>query len=458
VSQYECQGCGASFPKWAGQCGTCFEWNSLIEVDKPSKADKKQLVKKKKSKPTPLKQVQKKDNVIIPTGISEVDELLGSGLVMGSVLLMSGEPGIGKSTLSLQLCLNLANSGKRVLYVSAEESDVQLRLRAERLGPVPDSLFVFTESNMATILSQLDDINPDVVLLDSIQVVYHPEIGAVQGSVSQLRFCASVLIDWVKAHEKSAIIIGHITKEGHIAGPKVLEHLVDVILYLEGQRQWQYRILRSFKNRYASTDHIALFEMKQEGLLPLSDPSQFFIKSQCFDQPGSVIVPYCEGQRVFLLEIQALVVESGYGMAKRNFVGVDPNRANLLIAALDKLFRLRLSAHDVFLSIIGGLKISDPSIDLAIIVSIVSSLRLQAVANRMGIIGEVGLTGEIRPVSHIKRRLIELKKCGFSRCMLPEKNKADELAECGVELHYVSHVREVLNHLFVNEVAYAGKD
>jgi DNA repair protein RadA/Sms len=451
---YECQQCGAHYPKWSGQCLSCKAWNSLIEAElqKPSKVS---ISSSKKTLPIALNQVSKGETIIIPTLLSEVDSLLGSGLVMGSVVLMSGEPGIGKSTLSLQLCQNLARSSKRVLYISAEESSVQLRLRAERLGDLPDTLFVFNESNMANIITQLDRLKPDVILLDSIQVVYHPEVSAVQGSVSQLRFCAGILIDWVKSNDKAAIIIGHITKEGNIAGPKVLEHLVDVILYLEGQRQWQYRILRSYKNRYASTDQIALFEMKEAGLIPLSDPSQFFIQAQCFDQPGSVIVPYCEGQRVFLIEIQALVVESGYGMAKRNFVGVDPNRANLLIAALDKLFRLRLAAHDIFVSIIGGLKISDPSIDLAIIVAIVSSLRLQSIKERMGIIGEVGLTGEIRPVTHLKRRLIELKKCGFTHCIIPEKNQSDELDGIGLEILYAGHVKQVLNHLFVNESSHA---
>ena len=449
---FECQSCGSKYPKWKGQCEACHEWNTLVET-KPIKENKLKYNYNQESTAQALAEVVQEPVFYYKTNITELDRVLGEGLVKGSIVLLGGEPGIGKSTLSLQACQECAKQSMKVLYISAEESEAQIKSRAMRLdnGKIAETLWVFSQTNMMAIIKECERLDPDIVLLDSIQVVQHPELSSLEGTVSQVRHCATTLINWVKAHNKSAIVIGHITKDGQIAGPKVLEHLVDAILYLEGDRHFQNRILRCHKNRYGSTDHIGLFEMKESGLIPIKDPSQAFIETSQDASPGSVIVPYTQGNRVILLEIQALVIESGYGMSKRNFVGINPNRANLLIAALDKLCYLKLSAHDIFLTVIGGFSITDPSADLAIAVALISSLKQQAVIDRVGICGEVGLTGEIRPVSHIDKRLIELKKCGFSGGIIPKKNALSPKKLDQFSYHQVSYIKDVLHYIFMKD-------
>ena len=446
---YECQSCGTAYPKWLGRCETCLQWNTLAEQTQVKSKNPSQ--KTRKSQPKQLRDVQHEDVLFYPTNIDEYDTVLGQGIAKGSVILLGGEPGIGKSTLSLQLCQKLASQGIKVLYVSAEESESQLKTRAQRLGDLPETLWVYAQTNMQDIMSQCNSVDPDIVCCDSIQVVSHPELNSLEGTVSQVRHCASQLINWVKANNKAAIMIGHITKEGQLAGPKTLEHMVDVILYLEGDRQFQHRILRCKKNRYGSTDNIGLFDMKKTGLLPLKDPSLCFVQNRETQTPGSVIVPYAEGSRILLIEVQALVVESSYGNAKRNFVGVTPNRANVLIAALDKLLKVKLAAHDIFISVIGGLQATEPSVDLAMLVAVISSLRQVPVPEAMGIIGEVGLTGEIRPIPHCEKRLKELKKCGFSSAIIPEKNKGALAQINKFEIHPVNHIIDVLKLLFSNK-------
>ena len=453
---FECQSCGASFPKWQGKCDNCKSWNSLIEIKQVKEKSNKPNFNQTKTS-VPLHSVKQEDSFCYQTNVSEFDRVLGNGLVKGSVVLLGGEPGIGKSTLSLQVCLECAQKKLNVLYISAEESESQIKNRASRIGGISDSLWVLSQTNMLAIMQECERLNPDIILLDSIQVVYHPELSSVEGTVSQVRHCASNLISWIKANHKSAILIGHITKDGQIAGPKVLEHLVDVILYLEGDSNFNYRLLRCQKNRYASTDHIGLFEMKKAGLLELSDPSQLFIASQDTSSPGSVIFPYLQGSRVILVEIQALVVQSNFGNAKRNFVGVNPNRANLLIAALDKLLKLKLGAHDIFLTVIGGVTISDPAADLAMIVAIISSLKQQVIPLYTGICGEVSLTGEVRPASYIEKRVLELEKNGFKQVIIPKKNKLIQKNENKLKIIQASYIIDIITLLFNNSSKYNEK-
>ena len=444
---FECQSCGEKYPKWQGKCDACQQWNSCIEIEVPQKNKVSSRIETK-NQAKPLDSIQQEVTYYYKTAINEFDDVLGKGLVKGAVVLLGGEPGVGKSTLSLQVCQKCAQTGKKVLYITAEESESQLKLRAERLGESTTSLWVYAETNMQSIIQECERMKPDIVLLDSIQVVQHPQVSSLEGTVSQVRYCASALISWVKTYNKSAIMIGHITKDGQIAGPKVLEHLVDVILYLEGDRHYHYRILRCQKNRFGSTDNIGLFEMKSQGLVGLKDPAKAFIEHADRTAPGSVIAPYTEGNRVILIEIQALVVESGYGMAKRNFVGINPNRANLLIAALDKRLRLKLAAHDIFLTVIGGLTVNDPSIDLAIIMALMSSLWQKNIEHPYGFCGEVGLTGEIRPVSHVEKRIKECHNSGLSTCIIPEKNNCTLSNKKCSKIVKVSHITDVIESVF----------
>lgn len=444
---FECQTCATTYPKWQGRCDSCLDWNTLIECQKTKKNGLK--TNSPVTLAEPLHTIEPEAVFYYPTDISEFDAVLGKGLVKGSAVLLGGEPGVGKSTVSLQVCLDCAKKGLTVLYVSAEESKAQLKLRAARLGGIADRLFVLTENNMLAILAECERLKPDIILLDSIQVVQTPGLTALEGTISQVRQCASLLIQWVKQTHTSAIIIGHITKDGHIAGPKVLEHLVDVILYLEGDRHHCYRLLRCHKNRYGSTDTIGLFEMNETGLRPIPDAAKAFIEDNAVSNPGSVIVPYNEGSRILLIEIQALVVETGYGMAKRNFVGVNPNRANVLIAALDKVFKLKLSSYDIFITVIGGLTVGDPCIDLAMIVALISSLRQKKVKPGWAVCGEVGLTGEIRAVSYLDKRLAELRKNGFEACIIPKKNTLPPTLNTSFNCIGVASLVEAMQQVFV---------
>jgi len=440
TTKFECQSCGAVFPVWQGRCTECAEWNSVVEQVVTPRAKHEPIESRNVSEPVPLVEVQPHENQSIPTGIGELDRLLGAGIVLGSVSLLGGEPGIGKSTLSLQIAQKLALQGKRVLYVSGEESVSQLYLRSARLERNAPSLYVYSETNMAAILYTLYKEAPDVVILDSIQVVFHPDLQAVDGSVSQVRYCANLFIQWIKKHNKIGMIIGHITKEGSIAGPKVLEHMVDVILYLEGERNQKYRILRSYKNRFFNTHDIGVFEMKENGLIEVLQPSELFVDETTLSNPGSVVAPVCEGDRAFLVEVQALVVSSGYGMPKRNMVGVNPHRAHLIIAMLEKLCGLKLSSTDIFLTIIGGLKVDEPALDLAIVAALLSSYFDKPVGQKIGVFGEVGLSGEVRAIPNVSKRLLELKKMGFSGCILPEK-AATPPKKNEIKQQAINHVR-----------------
>lgn len=437
--QFICQSCGSIFPRWQGQCSACGEWNSLTEEVGITPLKK---AVQSKVKAVPITNVTPLPEETLSSGYSEVDRLLGRGFVKGSVTLLGGEPGIGKSTLSLQVAQKIAERHK-VLYVSSEESVHQLVLRSQRTGLNNENLLVLNETNMLGIIECIRQEKPDFIILDSIQVVAHPEMPSTAGSVNQVRHCAQELINEVKRSNAVGVLIGHITKEGGIAGPKVLEHLVDLILYFEGERNQKYRLLRCFKNRYFNTQEIGIFEMGEGGLKEVLQPNEIFIDAASLSHPGAMVSAVVEGSRAFLVEIQSLAVSSGYGMAKRTFLGVDANRSNLLITAMEKRLDMALMSKDIIINIVGGLKISEPALDLAIVLAIISSVRDIPIGKKIAVFGEVGLTGEVRPVPNAEKRVQELAKMGFEGCILPTKNRLNYTLD-GFKLIYVSHITEAI--------------
>lgn len=439
--RFVCSECGAHFLRWSGQCADCAAWNTLIEHEGGQPA-RRAL---KGGQAVPLSSIEITPEIIIPSGIAEFDRVLGTGIVAGSAILIGGEPGIGKSTLCLQIATCVAVR-HRVLYVTGEESLNQVRLRSKRLGDVPEQLFVIADTDMQTILDTIETIQPELVILDSIQVVVHADIPSVAGTVNQVRHCASELIKALKRIGSAGILVGHITKDGALAGPKVLEHLVDVILSFEGETGFLYRMLRSFKNRYSSTHEIGVFSMESDGLAEVSNPSGLFLDETTLKNPGSMVVPVAEGSRVFLVEVQALVVETGYGMGRRTILGVDTNRASLLIAAVEKIVGLKLSSKDIILNIVGGYKTNEPALDLGVVLAIFSSAQELPMSGRVGVLGEVGLTGEIRPVAQFERRLLELEKLGFDGCIVPKRNITSILSS-KLNLILVDSLQDALRQL-----------
>ncbi len=421
---FTCQNCGCQSPKWLGKCPDCNSWNSFVEEDyaAPS-SDIKEKTTLYKDAPVLLKDVEITGSVRIKTDISELDRVLGGGIVVGSVILIGGDPGIGKSTISLQLSNQLSCCGKTVLYVSGEESVAQAKLRANRLGRAGEgNLYIVNQTDLSLIKEYIKKIKPDVVVIDSIQVIFDPGISSAAGSVSQVRECAGILTQLAKTAGISMFIIGHVTKEGAIAGPRVLEHIVDTVLYFEGDRFSVYRILRAVKNRFGSTNEIGVFEMTSNGLKEISNPSEIFLSERPEDVSGSVVVSVIEGTRPLLVEIQALVSKSSFGYATRRAQGFDPNRLNLLIAVLEKRLGLHLEAEDVFVNVAGGIKIEDPAADLAVALAIISAFNEQKVMADTVVLGEVGLSGEIRSVSQAILRINEAEKLGFKYCILPKNN------------------------------------
>ncbi len=442
--EYSCQNCGATFSGWQGKCTICDAWNSVIgNAVIPDKHTKTVSRVTKKNIPTPIDAIPTDNISVFSSGISELDHVLGQGFVPGAAILLGGEPGIGKSTLALQIAHEQAKH-RKVLYVSGEESATQIHLRASRLGTLSPTLFVLTETNVMAIREAIIDEQPELVIIDSIQVLYHHSIPSVAGSVNQVRFCASVLIDILKATQTVGLFIGHITKDGTLAGPKVLEHLVDVILYLEGERIDQYRVLRSFKNRYSSTQEIGLFEMKSTGLTPVASWSDIVVGDAAIGQAGSVVSSIVEGTRSILVEVQALVVKTGYGMAKRTVLGVDANRANVMIAAIEKILGIKLADQDIILNIVGGIRTDDPALDLGIVLAILSSLHNKPVGPRIGICGEISLTGDIRSVKQAEKRVSEFHKMGFTHVVLPTKNTVLTAQKMGIQVSYVETLQDAL--------------
>ena len=416
---FRCSECGATAPKWVGRCPGCEEWNTLIEeLDTPSTIDASVLLGAR-DRPTPIDQVDAHEWSPRPTGIDELDRVLGGGLVPGSVTLVGGEPGIGKSTLLLQAVASLAGRGATVLYVSAEESKQQVRLRAERLGALQSSLYLASETAVPHILASVDELSPSVLVVDSIQTVHSPEIGSAAGSVSQVRESAARLVAAAKERSMAVVLVGHVTKEGGLAGPRVLEHIVDTVLAFEGDRHHALRLLRAVKHRFGATDQLGLFEMTQGGLEGVPDPSRLFLADRRRGVAGSAIVPTMEGDRPLLVEVQALVTSSPLPSPRRSAQGLDAGRLSLLLAVLAERARIGFSEHDVYALAVGGVRVVEPAADLGVALALASARVDVALPDDMVVCGELGLGGEVRQVAYADRRLAEAARLGFTRAIVP---------------------------------------
>jgi DNA repair protein RadA/Sms len=447
---FTCQNCGSQVPKWLGKCPDCSSWNSFVE-ETYSEAPKKQRERAAlyKEAPVLLKDVVIKDEARVKTDIRELDRVLGGGIVRGSVVLVGGDPGIGKSTISLQISNQLVKKGCTVLYVSGEESVTQTKLRAGRLehGEGKGKLYIVNQTDLSYITEHISNLKPELVVIDSIQVVFDPAIGSAPGSVSQVRECANSLTQLAKTSGTSIFIVGHVTKEGTIAGPRVLEHIVDTVLYFEGDRFSSHRILRAVKNRFGSTNEIGVFEMTAGGLREVANPSEIFLSERPEDVPGSVVVPVMEGTRPLLVEIQSLVSRAGFGYAARKSQGFDYNRLTLLVAVLEKRIGLSLETEDVFLNVAGGMNVEDPAADCAVACAVNSAFLDKPVARGLLVLGEVGLTGEIRSIALCGPRVAEGEKLGFTRCILPKGNMKNlGFKPSSLELVPVSTLREALDN------------
>ena len=418
-----CQNCGYESSKWMGQCPGCHEWNTFVEEVTERRAGASGRAAKsggKELKPMPLSQVSVTHTERMTTGMDELDRVLGGGLVRGSLVLVGGDPGIGKSTLLLQVCRSLAADGRRVWYISGEESLQQIRIRAERIGNFSDQLLLLCETNLEDITDALRRSKPEIAVIDSIQTMYSEEISSAPGSVSQVRQATAALMQLAKEEQITIFVVGHVTKEGVVAGPRVLEHMVDTVLYFEGDRHAAYRILRGVKNRFGSTNEIGVFEMRESGLAEVKNPSEYMLSGRPENASGSAVTCLIEGTRPILLEVQALVSRTSFGFPKRTAAGADLNRVNLLMAVLEKRAGLPLSNCDAYLNIAGGIRMNEPGLDLALALAVVSSYRDMPISDRMICFGEVGLSGEIRAVSMAAQRVQEAAKLGFDCVMLPQ--------------------------------------
>ena len=445
-----CQCCGYESSKWMGQCPGCKEWNSFVEevVDKKNvSSGGKQKSTLTEAKIMPLSAIEMTQEERISTQIKELDRVLGGGIVRGSLILVGGDPGIGKSTLLLQVCKNLASQKRRVLYISGEESLQQIKIRAERIGEFEDSLRLLCETNLDIIQSIIDREKPEIVVIDSIQTMYNEEVGSAPGSVSQVRESTNTLMQIAKGMNISIFIVGHVTKEGVVAGPRVLEHMVDTVLYFEGDRHAAYRILRGVKNRFGSTNEIGVFEMRKSGLREVENPSEFMLSGRPEDASGSVVACSMEGTRPILVEVQALVCRSNFGIPRRTATGTDFNRVNLLMAVLEKRLGLKLADCDAYVNIAGGIKMNEPAMDLGIVLAIISSYKEKPIDERTICFGEVGLSGEIRAVSMAEQRVQEARKLGFDVCILPEVSKAAMQEMTSIKLIGIKNVKDAIDYL-----------
>ena len=443
---FVCSECGNESPKWLGKCPACNSWNTFYEQKIEKYTEGNKLEKKINNKPKPLNTYIGQEANRTTTGYSELDRVLGGGLVKGSLILLGGEPGIGKSTLILQLCNKVQGDGN-VLYVSGEESAEQIKLRADRLGIQNDDLLFLGETDIDIVKEAITETNPKLVIIDSIQTMYSDEITAAAGSVSQVREITSQIMRICKSQYITTIIIGHVTKEGNIAGPRVLEHMVDTVLYLEGERYNTYRILRAVKNRFGSTNEIGMFEMREEGMCEVTNPSDILITEREDNPSGSCIVASIEGTRPILVEMQALTTMSVMGVPKRTGNGFDYNRLSVLIAVLEKRAGLLLGNQDIYLNIAGGMKLSEPAVDLGVAVTVASAYKNIPIAKDVVIIGEVGLTGEVRRINLIEKRLKEAEKLGFKKCIIPENNKKVLKDEYKLDIIGVKNIGEALKKL-----------
>ncbi|MBO5348210.1 MAG: DNA repair protein RadA [Clostridia bacterium] len=445
---FVCNNCGYESAKWLGKCPACNEWNSLVEekIQKNNDFTIGNNENKKSSKPMTLNSVEGKETFRVSTGFEELDRVLGGGIVKGSLILVGGEPGIGKSTLILQLCDKINGDGK-VLYVSGEESAEQIKLRADRLNIHNDDIMFLGETDIDIIQTNILELNPKLVIIDSIQTMYSDEITSAAGTVSQVREITARIMKLCKCNNITTIIIGHVTKEGNIAGPRVLEHMVDTVLYLEGERYFSYRILRSVKNRFGSTNEIGMFEMQNEGMVEILNPSTVLISEREDNPPGSVVVASMEGTRPLLIELQALTSTTVFGLPRRTANGIDYNRLTMLMAVLEKKVGMNLGNQDVYLNIVSGFKISEPAVDLGIMLSVASSFKNLSIPKDTVAIGEVGLTGEVRGVNLIEKRIKEVEKLGFKTCIIPESNRKVLKEKYKLDIIGVKNINEAMQKL-----------
>lgn len=446
-----CSNCGHESAKWLGKCPACGEWNTFVEekvvVSKKSSIKGKQGGLVESSSPIKISEIEINDEVRIHMPSEELNRVLGGGLVAGSLTLIGGEPGIGKSTLILQNILSIRN--KTILYISGEESASQLKLRAERIGKVADNTFILCETNLESIFNHIENLQPQIVIIDSIQTIATPDIESAAGSVSQVRECAASLLRYAKQSGVPVILVGHINKEGSIAGPKVLEHIVDTVLQFEGDRQYLYRILRAIKNRFGSTSEIGIYEMVQKGLREVKNPSEMLLsQNRTESMSGISIGVSVEGVRPFLIEVQSLVSTAAYGTPQRSVTGFDPRRMNMLLAVLEKRVGFKLAQKDVFLNIAGGLKVSDPALDLSVISAILSSNFDIIVPDGVAMVGEVGLSGEIRTVTRVEQRVAEAQKLGFATIYIPKGNLKGVKDTFTIEIKEVGKVEQLFRELF----------
>ena len=441
---YFCSQCGHESSKWMGQCPACKQWNTFTEekVTETKKGGAKSL--KTSASPMNISEVTIENEERIPTGIGELDRVLGGGIVKGSLSLVGGDPGIGKSTLLLQVCRNLANNKRKVLYISGEESMHQIKMRAERIGTFEEEMLLYCETDLDAITNAILKTKPEFAVIDSIQTMYSEEVGSAPGSVSQVREATNTLMQLAKGLGISIFIVGHVTKEGTVAGPRVLEHMVDTVLYFEGDRHASYRILRGVKNRFGSTNEIGVFEMRRDGLREVENPSEFMLNGRPENASGSVVACSMEGTRPILLEIQALVCESNFGMPRRTAAGTDYNRVNLLMAVLEKRIGYHLGNYDAYVNIAGGIKINEPAIDLGIVMAIVSSYKNRPFDERTIVFGEVGLSGEVRAVNMPEQRVAEAKKLGFETCIVPEVSLDSVKSIGGIKIIGVKSINEAI--------------
>lgn len=450
TSIFFCQSCGYESSKWMGQCPGCKEWNTFVEevVDKKNAGTlAKQKATASEAKVLPLSQIKMTYDKRVSTDMKELDRVLGGGIVQGSMVLVGGDPGIGKSTLLLQVCRNLSEHNIKVLYISGEESLQQIKIRAERIGNFGDSLKLLCETNLDTIKAVIDREKPQIVVIDSIQTMFNEEVSSAPGSVSQVRESTGVLMQIAKGMGISIFIVGHVTKEGVVAGPRVLEHMVDTVLYFEGDRHAAYRILRGVKNRFGSTNEIGVFEMRQDGLVEVENPSEYMLSGKPEGASGSVVACSMEGTRPILLEVQALVCHSNFGIPRRTAAGTDFNRVNLLMAVLEKRLGLKLGDCDAYVNIAGGIKMNEPAIDLGIVLALISSYKDKPIDEKTICFGEVGLSGEVRAVNMAEQRVQEAKKLGFEVCILPEVCRKSMTEVKGIKLVGVSNLLDAMNYL-----------
>lgn len=447
--RFVCQECGYESPKWMGKCPGCHTWNRMVEeLDRPVDPRLPAGLSSEQAKVQTIQEIDTSQEPRVKTDSNEMDRVLGGGIVSGSLVLVGGDPGIGKSTLLLQTSYRLAEKGLKVLYVSAEESAKQIKLRADRLQTLSSRLFILSETALDQIEVQIGQIQPDFLIIDSIQTIYHPAIGSTPGSVGQVRECTGHLLRIAKTLGIATFIVGHVTKEGSLAGPRMLEHMVDAVLYFEGERHHTYRILRAVKNRFGSTNEIGIFEMQEAGLIEVGNPSEMFLSERSQGAPGTAVVAAMEGTRPVLVEIQALVTPTAFGTPRRNANGIDHNRISMIMAVLEKRMGLYVGSQDAYINVVGGVRLDEPAADLGVALAIASSYKDASMNPNDMYIGEIGLAGEVRGVSRIEQRVKEAHKLGFARCIVPAKNLKGWTVPAGIEVIGVDSIQQAFQIVF----------